>query len=359
MSAETWSIRPYEPGDESQIVALFARAFGRPMTEAHWRWKVLGQPTPVNNVWLVVAGSQVIGQYACIPTRFWLDGQEQLVMVGVDAMVDPAYRRHGMWTALVTHAHEVWSAAGVAFALGLPNERWGSRRDALGWQSLFGLKWHIRPLQPLRLVAQRLRLPQAVAVPALAAVWNRFWTGRLNVDPTIELTSVQIAGAVFDEMWAAARLAGRDRPLISVVRDRAWVQWRFLDVPESDYHLLFARRGGKPVGYVAFTIRDTARGRLGTIADLFISDNAERFAKSLYSTLLALAIQDLISLNADAVAALAIPGSSLDQLLARAGFRLSWGTFDVRAVPFDPRWPAQRLMQPEGWFLSGSEFDAV
>jgi hypothetical protein len=168
------------------------------------------------------------------------------------------------------------------------------------------------------------------------------------MDPAVELVPVQEAGTDFDEMWATAR----NRPPISVVRDRAWVQWRFLDAPDSGYHLLLARRGNQPVGYVAFTIRDTPRGRLGTIADLFACSDQD-------STLLSLLIQHLISHHADAIAALAIPRSSLAHLLARAGFRLSWGTFDVRAVPFHPNPSLQRLMQPEAWFLTGSEFDAV
>jgi hypothetical protein len=277
-----------------------------------------------------------------------------------------------MWTALVTHAHQVWAAAGIAFALGLPNERWGSRREALGWQSLFGLKWHIRPLQPLQLLARRLRVPEIITAPALTAAWNDFWTGRLSGDPAVEVTPVQTAGAAFDEIWAA-RIAARDRRLISVVRDRAWVQWRFLDAPESRYHLLLARREGRPVGYAACAIRDTPRGRLGIIADLFIScensyaDDTDKrglrgfssFDQSLYGTLLALAIRHFIVLNANAVAALAIPGSPLARLLERAGFRFSRGTFDVRAVPFNAGWSAQQLRQPGAWFLTGSEFDVV
>jgi hypothetical protein len=117
---------------------------------------------------------------------------------------------------------------------------------------------------------------------------------------------------------------------------------------------------------------------LGIIADLFIScenscadghsTNAtdERglrrfssFNQSLYGAVLARVIRHFIALNANAVAALAIPGSPLAHLLERAGFRFSRGIFDVRAVPFNAQWPSQRLRQPEAWFLTGSEFDVV
>jgi hypothetical protein len=39
-SARSWLVRPYRDGDERQLVGLFERVFGRPMSEAHWRWKL-------------------------------------------------------------------------------------------------------------------------------------------------------------------------------------------------------------------------------------------------------------------------------------------------------------------------------
>ncbi len=346
-----WHIRPYEPGDERQIVALFERVFGRPMSEAHWRWKVGSQPAPVANVWLIVRDGQVLAQYACVPTGFWLDGWEALVMVGVDAMVDPAWRRRGLWTALVRHAQAAWAEAGIAFVLGLPNENWGRRHHARGWESLFGLRWHVRPLQPVRLALRRLRARRPIALGPVAAAWNGFWNRRLASPAGIELVSVTQADEAFDALWRAARpdLA------FAVVRDRRWVQWRFLDAPDSDYALFLARRAGQPVGYAACAIREGPGGRLATIADLFAlpGDEAARLG------LLRGVLDALIAQGADAVAALAIPGSARAALLRRAGFLLNWATFDVRAAALQPDWPGARLRAPEQWLLTGGEFDVV
>ena len=38
------SIRPYPPGDEAGLVALFAQVFGRPISAKWWRWKLKGRP---------------------------------------------------------------------------------------------------------------------------------------------------------------------------------------------------------------------------------------------------------------------------------------------------------------------------
>ena len=41
-----WEVRPYQPGDEEQLVALYARVFGRPRSVAFWRWKLKGRNPP-------------------------------------------------------------------------------------------------------------------------------------------------------------------------------------------------------------------------------------------------------------------------------------------------------------------------
>lgn len=346
----TWKIRPYQPGDEGQIVALFHRVFNHSITEAYWRWKVQSQPAPVNNVWLAVCEERIIGQYTCMPIRFWLGGQERFVMVGVDAMVDPDFRRRGMWTALVTHAHQVWAAANVAFALGLPNEQWGSRRDALGWQPLFGLKWQIRPLQPVPLLFRRLHLPITWHLSPFASAWNHFWNGRLSADPTIELVPVTQADDTIDQLWIMAR----DHVHFCAIRDRAWVQWRYLDAPDNVYQVLLAQQHGQPVGYVAYALRETQNGTLAVLADLFSLPQP-----TVNEAFLRLTIEHLTNQGVCAIAALAIPTSPWSRLLRRTGFSFSWGTFGVRAVPLDSRWSVAQLCQHDKWLLTGGEFDAV
>src|SRR5689334_11417876 len=92
-SPPAWDIRPYRPGDEHGLVALFAQVFGRPVTVDHWRWKLKGQPAPVENVWVAFAvdDGRVIGQYAGIPVRVQLAGIRANAMVVVDVMTAPDF----------------------------------------------------------------------------------------------------------------------------------------------------------------------------------------------------------------------------------------------------------------------------
>ena len=139
-------------------------------------------------------------------------------MVSVDTMTAPEFQRRGLLSEVgrTTYAH--WRDGGVAFVLGLPNERWGSRTRALGWTELFPLQWLTRPLRPARLLARRTGLPE---VTALDALWNGIADRPLAVRG--EPVSVRVlahAEAALDRLWAACR--GEHR--FSVVRDRAWLQ---------------------------------------------------------------------------------------------------------------------------------------
>src|SRR5262245_11102461 len=234
----SWIIRPYRAGDERALTALFGRVFGRAIGEEHYRWKLRQLPTPVENVWLAVDGDAPIFHYAGIPTRYHLPGGEVMAMVSVDTMTAPEYQRRGLLSAVGREVYDTWRAAGVAFVIGLPNERWGSRAAALGWEPLFDLQWLARPLRPEAILARRLGMPALARLTPVGAAWNALW--RLRRDSSVKVRSVERAGPEFDQLW---QRYGADAAA-SVVRDSAWVNWRYLDAPVFDYRVLLAERGG-------------------------------------------------------------------------------------------------------------------
>src|SRR5947207_15381365 len=62
----------------------------------------------------------------------------------------------------------------------------------------------------------------------------------------VRIAREQRAGSEFDELWARVGPAYEN----CVVRDAAWVQWRFLDAPGGVYSVLLAEREDGPSGYI-------------------------------------------------------------------------------------------------------------
>ena len=243
------AIRSYRNGDEHALTALFETVFGRRMSEREWRWK-LAPTSNAPNVWVATHADQPIFQYAAMPTRFQIDERASDVMVAVDAMTAPAFRRRGLLTEVVARCHDAWRDAGIAFVIGLPNQQWGSRTRALGWRELFPLQWLARPLRPEALIADGSDLPGLGRVRMFGAAWNRFSNRRLRRRGDIEVTQAETASAEFDVIWERCR----NDTAFSAVRDAAWIERRFLSSPTRSYQVLIARQRGLPTAWLTYSI---------------------------------------------------------------------------------------------------------
>jgi hypothetical protein len=238
-------VRPYEDGDEQELVRFLGGPFAHDAGLEHWRWKLRNASADAANVWLATAGGKAVFHYGGIPLRFSLDGRAVTAMVSVDALTAPEFRRRGLLTQGVTRAFAEWRARGVAFTLGLPNEQWRSRTAAAGWQRLFPLQWLVRPLRPEVFAARRFGMPWLRNASVLSSVWDRWLANRLRRDPQVELREVAEAGDEFDRVWQ--RCAGD--AMFSAVHDASWVQWRFLSSPARKYRVVLAYRNAEPLGY--------------------------------------------------------------------------------------------------------------
>lgn len=340
-------MRAYEPGDEPAIATLFSRTFGRPLREPHWRWKLKTQASPVENVWLAVREGRPIFHYAGIPTRVWVQGRELAAMASVDTMTDPDFQRRGLLTEVGKRTYDAWREGGVAFVFGLPNERWGSRAQALGWRKLFPLAWLMQPLRPEAILADRLLWPSIAEADLLGSLWRRASGWRSPRDPGVATRELTRAGDELDRLWHGARgdLA------VSPVRDAAWVGWRYLGPPEP-YRVLLAERNGEPVGYAAFRL---VGDRLGTLAEVFWKRPDTGAARTLLSDTLA----RLADAGATRVVTLAVPGSGYHGLLRCAGFLRRKARFSVEMVPLAADLPQDVLDRADSWCLFGGDFDVI
>jgi hypothetical protein len=328
--------------------------FGKPLTDAQYRWKVLDSPWPIGTptVWLADSGGQISGQYAGTPMRFQLRDTECRILHVCDVMTAANVRQQGILTALGLAAHQAWAAAGLPFVTGLHYGGWGTRRHYLKWRELFKAVWVWRPFRPERLLARRLRLPFPLlrATAVAGSLWNVVWDRALGLAAQgIEVCPIDQPGPEFDVLWAAVKTKYE----ALVVRDRAWVTYRYIEAPEFGYRLLLARRGKQPAGYLAYRLTGSNDRTIGLIADLFTApDDAPARAG-----LLRYALAALRAAGADDVRALVPKGTALYSAFRRAGFLTGTGGFDVSIVPLALELSFDVLRDPDRWFTMGGDFD--
>lgn len=350
LGGEAWRARAYRPGDESPIVELFEQVFRRPITEDYWRWKLKTWPSPADNIGLAVGGDdRPIFHIGGIPNRFLIGSREVTVMVAVDAMTAPRFRRRGILTAVGRQVFDGWRESGIAMALGLPNERWD--RAGFGWETLFPFRWRLRLLRPERVLARRLRLRWLDRWRFLGQAWDALWERSRSRTSDVAIREIGAAGPELDLVWERCR-AGIG---FSVIRDRAWVAWRYFGAPHIRYRVLLAERGGQPTGFAVYSVRATADRLWGMIPEVFASPNDRVTPRALIEEV----VHRLRAEDVDGVAALSIPRTRLDWLFRRAGFWFSWGAFSVECVPFAPWLRLEDLRRPDAWYLAGGDFDVV
>lgn len=332
-----WTIRAFEERDEPALLALFARVFGREISAEQYRWKLRSHRLLIDNIFVAVDGDKPIFQYAGIPIRYQLAGRERLAMLSVDTMASPDYRRQGLLTTVGKYTYNQWREQGVDFVIGLPNEQWGSRAQALGWQPLFPLAWYSLPLRPSQILGRKVPFVSRMGI--LDHAWRLRWRRKIAA-PVVPVSKMNADFyAKSDERYAP-------------IRDAAWFKWRYLDCPQpyEVNKLMDGRIGG------------THQFRDGGIAFRISAETAiiAECSGDHWEDLLQTALQKAFSAGATTITTQAVPDSQFALRLEKAGFRRRPHEFGVQIVPLaDDLPPLTDLQNPRNWNLCGGDFDIL
>jgi hypothetical protein len=333
------------------MLRLFAEGGFAATSDARFRWQVLSRPSPAPTAWVAESDGRIVGTYCGTPVPLRLCATEALGIHGSHAMTSPALRRQGILTAVAGAAQAAWAAAGFRLQIGVPWGTWGSRRQALGWVKVTDLIWLQRWLAPERAVVRRLKLPWAARM--VPRVWDRFFglVGKQPpASPGVHIRILAAPEPALDHFWAKVAPAWKH----AVIRDAAWLGWRYFSAPGDAYRVLLAERAGQPVGYVALKIETSQSGGSvqGWVADLLAASPADEGA------LVRASLAHLRGAGVERVRALVAPESRMQQALSAAGFSgRGGGEFGV--VPLDPSLPIHEVSRADGWLIAGGDFDVV
>jgi predicted N-acetyltransferase YhbS len=222
----------YDPERRSELADLTARVWGRRTSEAELEWFYDGNPVAPASVLLAEEDGRVVGSAAISFLRMSIGGEEVKAGMPVHLATDPGYRRRGIFVALQTANEERARAAGAQVLFVIPTPPSASvLRGRLGWT----------PLPPLR-------------------VWARPLVPHSRRARQVERFDSQVTSSC------------SDGPGDRVLRDPAWLNWRFADAPRV-YTLLadggyaaLGRRGPLGVLAAAAGLLTTPHGVVGVSA---------------------------------------------------------------------------------------------
>jgi GNAT acetyltransferase-like protein len=104
------------------VMTLFQRAFARPLPEVDWQHFIIDSPYEPGQCVVAVDGDRVVGTANLIPQRLTFGGSTCDYVLFTTSIVDPDYRKRGVYLDTVRLAIHTAREAKKSFILAFPNE---------------------------------------------------------------------------------------------------------------------------------------------------------------------------------------------------------------------------------------------
>jgi len=205
-------IRLYEEGDEMGITKLFYEVFEREMSLEEWRWKyVRGGERKVYSAVAVDERDGIVAHYGGMPHRMIYQGREVYGLAIGDVMTHAGHRGFKLFKEVASLVPDEAVRDGIILGYGFPNER------------------------ALRL-PEKLGLYEKIEDVCEANKETRFWNNAVRY--VYKLFPLSYDDRRIDDLWEEEK----DNNVLSVVRDRDYLEWRYQRHPLFSYELWGLRK---------------------------------------------------------------------------------------------------------------------
>ena len=209
LEAGEFRFREYRREDEAKVLALWKLAFGKDLSVPIWRWKYADNPFGNRILLCVDSGdSLAVVMYAGAPYRANWRGRTVEIVQLMDIMSHPDYRKTGLFVKSADAFFELFAGGDSVLYYGIPSE----------YHFNIGNKYlHYSGLES--------------GVSYLSCAPHQLRGARRVLGGVVD--EVGSTDERFDRLWERQR---RHYPL-AVIRDAAFLRWRFLGHPEKSYSI--------------------------------------------------------------------------------------------------------------------------
>lgn len=285
MTNVKWAMRPYRAGDEDNIRKLFELVFGKELSRERWNWLYRDNHTGVIAITLAEAeGGEIVGQSALKPVKMKVGDKIRLGMLALDSMVHPDYQRQGMFTKLTTRTYEAVTEQGTPLVYSFPNRNSHyvyahklGRTDLCGRLPLF-----VKILDVKRVLSKRIRnmVLLSGAAPLARIALGLFYAFRGGALPAgCRLEKITRFDDSVNDLWEKAAAPFE----ILVVRDKEYLNWRYVENPTEDYVLFVVKRHDETVGYIVLKCENRFGLQIGFIVDMLMIPDEPGIGRGLIS----------------------------------------------------------------------------
>ena len=218
----------YQREDHLPLIRLKEAVYGTPVERSRWEWQYLRSPYSSDiQVFVAECGTELAGATTRLPFDFRREGETVRAYFSVESMVHPKYRRRGIMKSLYRQTAEVMP---LLYSKGTNPDMY-ELLIGFGYKVVQPNTYLVKYLSPWKLALHRYNLYTP------APVFSDPFAREDGFEP------VQTFGKEFDEFWM--RVAGAFPGI--VVKDSAYMNWRYVEIPHKKYHLYYKVKGGRIV----------------------------------------------------------------------------------------------------------------
>lgn len=363
---EGWVSSRYSMDDTEDCLRLLRKIRGdsERAAAAYQAWQCQRSPAgaAIATLRREVETGGLIGQAVTIPVNVRLSGKVRTAGLFLNPVADPGYQDRDIFSGLLRDVCALSVEEGIAFSYGLPDRLFYSTFvNKAAFRDIGSVSLLIRPLNPERLA---LKTTHSVVLGKTASIARKIWRTPPLAPPQEGPPGLEIAEvSSFDDSFAVFWDRVQHRFPVMVVRDPAYLNWRFVDVPTREYTIYAARSDGYIRGFAVLRAAPLGEFSAGLIVDLVVEASAEgRVAGRL---LIDQAYSYSKDHDLDLVASLALRHTDEFRLLRSRGFwvcpkflqpqpfRLVVRCHDEEASP------SRLAYDLRNWFVTMGDYDAV
>ncbi len=273
---QEWKVRDGNKQDLEKIIALRKIVFGLEeedkLDPKFWQWEFIGGVDGQAYIYVVDHRDKIIGHFADLPRRFSIGGRVVHGTLSLDLMVHPDYRRKGLFTAMGKYGVQRVKENQGVFMTAFPIRSatiYGLKR--IGWKEIMRLPVLVYPIRFSGIAGRYFHfLPINLMMGGVARILydSIFY---LNKRETFHRKKIERVMEWDDEFEVFSIKA------ISLfsnmgMRDRTYMEWRYLRHPTRNYIILRAVENGTMRGFIILRKVNLLGFNSAVIVDLMAFD---------------------------------------------------------------------------------------
>jgi predicted N-acetyltransferase YhbS len=343
-------IREYKNSDMNGINVLFNNVFKWLRSDREWSWKFLENPHGDPLIIVAETGGRIVGHYALLPRKIQCFGNDRTAYQEVDLMIDPDYKKGGLFRKLGEVAYREAINRGAMFTFGFPNQTslpLGTR--ILKWRAIGKIPLYTLLLNPLDVLDRRdskLRIPKPMQWPVTACT-RRILQTKFHSDIHCS-ESDRIPVGVVNQFKTVAIPKE-----FTFERDESYLNWRYQGESSNQYRILIAGDSLSPQGCAVLSLTDDNNAYFCE----FWLDHIKNYDAA--RCLIGYAVDISYSLGCSALRMWTMENSRHAGLLSKMGFLKRESKIYHVIHSFLAHEQNRRLWDPDRWFITIGDSDCI